>query len=109
MGRATNKEKDIWNEAVKATLSEMTRYDVIIPLEADRKYLTEQITGRVAYKMDDDGVRWNTKGMHECFRESMDRIVEVLYGTGGFTMDEATETSEDILRSLDEAKMKIVK
>jgi hypothetical protein len=48
-----NKEerKEIWNEAVKATLQEVNRYDSIIISEQDREYLIQQVSSKVSYKI----------------------------------------------------------
>ena len=47
-----NKEerKEIWNDAVKATLREVNRYDGIITSERDREYLIQQVSSKVSYK-----------------------------------------------------------
>jgi hypothetical protein len=48
-----NKEeiKEIWNEAVKATLREVNRYDGIIISERDREYLIQKVSSKVSYKI----------------------------------------------------------
>jgi hypothetical protein len=47
----TKKEKQIWNDAVKATLIEMMNWDGIIPDLDDRKLLREKISEKISYKI----------------------------------------------------------
>lgn len=46
----TEKEKQIWNDAVRATLNQVKKYDGIIPDDDERKYLCKSVYQRVAYK-----------------------------------------------------------
>lgn len=43
-------EKEIWNEAVKATVAEMKKWDGTIPSENERNYMAGEILKRVSYK-----------------------------------------------------------
>ena len=46
----TTKEKKIWNEAVKATLKEVLKFDGIITSLEDRNYIKDEVTKKISYK-----------------------------------------------------------
>ncbi len=48
--KPSQSEKLLWNAAVKATLTELIKYDGIIPDKEDRNFLFQAITNKVAYK-----------------------------------------------------------
>jgi len=50
MLKLSKNEKIIWNEAVKATLKEVAKFNGIIPDEDERKFLTQYVKNKVAYK-----------------------------------------------------------
>lgn len=47
---ATKKEKELWNEAIRAATNEMFLYDGLIPDERDRIILKERIIKKLSYK-----------------------------------------------------------
>lgn len=49
----TQAERDIWNEAVTATLKELQKWDGIIPEESTRLSMASNIYKRVAFKSSD--------------------------------------------------------
>ena len=51
----TEKEKKLWNEAVKATLREVNKFDGFIPAQSDRAYLIKKVSERVMYKLKPTG------------------------------------------------------
>ena len=49
--KLTPKQKEIWNDAVKATAREMEKWEGLVPDKEDREYLKSQLINRVCYKM----------------------------------------------------------
>lgn len=47
---ATKKEKELWNEAIRAATNEMFLYDGIIPDERDRIIMKDRIIKKLSYK-----------------------------------------------------------
>jgi hypothetical protein len=48
----SDRDKQIWNEAVKATLKEVKKYDGLIPDDSERLYLCKSVYERVSYRSD---------------------------------------------------------
>lgn len=50
VGKASKRDKKVWNAAVKAAMKEVNTFDGIIPRDYERAYITTHIQSRLLYK-----------------------------------------------------------
>jgi flagellar biosynthesis/type III secretory pathway protein FliH len=50
VGKASKRDKEVWNAAIKAAMKEVNTFDGIIPSDYERAYIVTHVQSRLLYK-----------------------------------------------------------